>query len=598
MRSLILPLPITRRRSDRLTRMWSLYKYLKPYWKAAIAAPLLMLIEVYADLLQPKLIGSIINDGVMTGDLGHVQRTGLMMVGIALIGLVGGVGCTLFSSTASQNFGADVRQALFRKVQSLSFGNLDQFKAGTLVTRLTNDVVQVQNFAQMTMRVLVRAPFLSLGSLIMAFTIDVKLALLLLFAMPLLAVCLTLIIRKGFPLFSQVQRKLDGVNTVLQENLAGIRVVKAFVRSAYEKTRFGRASGEHRDISVKANTTMALMMPVLMLIMNGTVVAVLWFGGGRVWTGGILVGDLVAFLNYVTQMLSSLMMVSMMLMFVSRAKASADRINEVFAAEPAVTSPPAAVKPREQARRGEVVFDNVTFSYGAGKPVLSNISFKAQPGQMIGIIGATGSGKTSLVSLIPRLYDADAGRVFVDGTDVKKLALGPLRSGIGTVLQQAILFSGTIRDNIAFGRPDATQADIEAAAQAAQAHEFITQLPDSYDTLLGQRGINLSGGQKQRLSIARALLIDPLILILDDSTSAVDMGTEAKIQQALRKRRKECTTFLIAQRISSVFEADLILVLEDGRLVDRGTHKELLATSAVYQDIYRSQLGEEEVAYG
>ncbi|GIP40416.1 ABC transporter [Paenibacillus sp. J31TS4] len=578
--------------------MWNLYRFLKPYWKAAVAAPLLMLIEVFADLLQPRLMGSIIDEGVLTGDLGHVQRTGALMLGIALIGLLGGVGCTVFSSTASQNFGADIRKTLFRKVQTLSFGNLDRFQAGTLVTRLTNDVVQVQNFVQMTMRVLVRAPFLSLGSLIMAFTLDAKLSLLLLVSMPLLALCLTVIIRKGFPLFAKVQQKLDGVNTVLQENLAGIRVVKAFVRSGYERKRFGNISQGHRDIAIRATRTMALMTPVLMLIMNVTVVAVLWFGGNRVWTGSMPVGDLVAFLNYVTQMLSSLMMVSMMLMFVSRAKASADRINEVLDASPEIESGRGAAGRDPHTLTGDILFDNVSFAYGSGKPVLTDLRFRASAGQTVGIIGSTGSGKTSLVQLIPRLYDVTSGRVLVDGVDVREYELDRLRSRIGIVLQQAILFTGSIRDNIAFGRPDATQEEIEAAARAAQAHAFIQELPEGYDTQLGQRGINLSGGQKQRLSIARALLLDPAILILDDSTSAVDMGTEAKILEALRERRHGGTTLLIAQRISSVFEADWILVLEDGRLVDQGTHRDLLASSAVYQDIYRSQLGEEEKVYG
>ncbi|MGF7034336.1 ATP-binding cassette subfamily B protein [Paenibacillus mucilaginosus] len=579
--------------------MRTLAAYLRPYWKAVLLAPLLMLLEVYMDLLQPKLMASIVNDGVMKGDLAHVRSTGLLMLSYALIGLIGGIGCTVFSSSAAQNFGTDLREALFRKVQTFSYKNLDRFKEGSLVTRLTGDIVQVQNLVQMTLRILVRAPFLALGSVIMALTISPKLALILAVAIPLLFLVLFLLIRFSFPLFSQVQQKLDGLNTVLQENFSGIRVVKAFVRGPFEEARFGRANEDYTAVALKAARAVAINMPVMTLIMNVSIVAVLWFGGAQTWSGELPVGDLVAFINYVTQVLFSLLMVGMMMVFISRAKASADRINEVMTTEADIQSPAQALKDAVQA--GRVEFRNVAFSY-EGKDrkelVLKHLSFTAEAGQTLAILGPTGSGKTSLVSLIPRLYDPVEGSVLIDGTDVREMDLHHLRGRIGMVLQQAILFSGTIRDNIRFGRPEASQEEVEAAARAAEAHEFIMSFPDGYDTVLGQRGINLSGGQKQRISIARALLLRPAILILDDSTSAVDLGTESRIQRALKELMAETTCILIAQRISSVLDADRILVLEDGEIAAEGTHAELMESSRVYQDIYRSQLGKEEVSYG
>ncbi|WP_426450202.1 ABC transporter ATP-binding protein [Paenibacillus sp. S-38] len=579
--------------------MRTLASYLRPYWKAVLLAPLLMLLEVYMDLLQPKLMASIVNDGVMKGDLAHVRDTGLLMLGYALIGLIGGIGCTVFSSSAAQNFGTDLREALFRKVQTFSYKNLDRFKEGSLVTRLTGDIVQVQNLVQMTLRILVRAPFLALGSVIMALTISPKLALILAVAIPLLFLVLYLLIRYSFPLFSQVQQKLDGLNTVLQENFSGIRVVKAFVRGPFEEARFGRANEDYTAIALKASRAVAVNMPVMTLIMNVSIVAVLWFGGAQTWSGTLPVGDLVAFINYVTQVLFSLLMVGMMMVFISRAKASADRINEVMASEADIQSP--AEARNDAVRAGRVEFRNVSFSYDGDarrELVLKHLSFTAEAGQSLAILGPTGSGKSSLVSLIPRLYDPVEGEVLIDGTDVREMDLHHLRGRIGMVLQQAILFSGTIRDNIRFGRPDASQEEVEAAARAAEAHEFIMSFPDGYDTVLGQRGINLSGGQKQRISIARALLLRPAILILDDSTSAVDLGTESRIQRALKELMAETTCILIAQRISSVLDADRILVLEDGEIAAEGTHAELMQSSRVYQDIYRSQLGKEEVSYG
>ena len=575
--------------------MMKLSFYLKPYWKAALLAPFLMLVEVFMDLLQPKLIASIINDGVLKYDLLHIRNVGVLMVGAALIGLLGGIGCIVFSSKAAFGFGADIRSDLFDKVQSFSFSNLDKFKAGSLVTRLTNDVVQLQNVVMAMLRILIRAPFLAIGSFIMALTISPKLALILVVIIPLLSVALLLVVRKAFPLFIEVQQKIDSLNTVLQESLSGIRVIKAFVRADYEERRFGKENDELMYITVKASRLIALIIPIMMLLMNLTVVAIIWFGGLQVWEGAIEIGDIVALINYITQILFSLMMVGMMLMFVSRAKASAERINEVLETEPEINNIDNAKK--DAVKSGKVVFDNVSFSYDNSENslVLKDINFTAEPGQIVAILGATGSGKSSLINLIPRLYDTTKGRVLVDGTDVREIGLHTLRSNIGIVLQETILFSGTVKHNVSFGRsPQATQTEIEGACVIAQAHDFIMEMPNGYETELGQRGVNLSGGQKQRLAIARALLIKPRILILDDSTSALDFATESKLQEALKEVMRESTVFVIAQRISSVTEADKILVLDEGRIAAEGTHKELIKSSPIYQEIYRSQLRKED----
>jgi ATP-binding cassette subfamily B multidrug efflux pump len=575
--------------------MRKLAKYLKPYWLAALLAPLLMMLEVAMDLLQPQFMASIIDDGVLAGDLAHIQRLGFWMAATTIVGLIGGVGCTVYSSIASQRFGADVRNDLFRHIQSFSFRRLEQFSTGSLITRLTSDITHVQMFVQLMLRILVRAPLLTIGSFIMAFLINAKLALILLVVTPVLFTVVYAVVRKGFPLFSKVQERLDGVNTVLQENLTGIRVVKAFVRADYEKSRFGRANTDYMEIAVKANLIMATLMPVMFLLLNASIVAALWFGGNLIWSGALQVGQLVAFINYVTHVLFSLLMVAMMMMNVSRAKASADRIGEVLEADPGIRNMPSPSGGEVEA--GRIEFNDVSFAYEGEEFILKDLRFTIEPGQTVAILGATGAGKTTLVGLIPRLYEATSGSVRIDGVDVREMDLSRLRSRVGFVLQQAMLFSGTIRDNIAFGKPEATMESIEAAARAAQAHEFIIKLPDGYDTMLGQRGVNLSGGQKQRISIARALLIEPAILILDDSTSAVDLGTESEIQKALKERAKRTTCLMIAQRITSVRKADRILVIEEGRIVASGTHAELMRTNGVYREIYQSQLREEEVAH-
>ncbi len=566
------------------------------------------------DLLQPKLMSSIVDDGVLAGNLPHIITTGLIMLLVALIGWVGGAGCTLYSSKAAVGYGTDLRQELFDHIQTFSFRNLDTFQEGSLITRLTSDITQMQTFVQMLLRMFIRSPMLIIGSIIMAFTISVKLALILIATVPVLFIILFILIKASYPLFASVQSKLDQVNAVLQENLAGIRVVKAFARARLEKKRFKQSNEDYTSTAVKAWRIVTLNAPVLSLMLNATIVAVLWFGGFQVVGGDIAAGDLIAFINYVTVVLSSLTSIGMMMMSFSRAKVSAARINELLHTQPDIQSGTdnsgnvqSSPSTRDQSRNqtsslpshtgGQVEFRDVSFRYD-GDYALTDINLKARPGEKVALIGSTGSGKTSLVQLIPRLYDASQGEVLVNGVNVRHWDLQDLRSRVSIVLQESILFSGSIRDNICFGRPGATDAELRAAAQAAAADDFIMKLKDGYDTELGQRGVNLSGGQKQRISIARALLMRPEVLILDDSTSAVDLRTEASIQKALQSLMKDSTTFLIAQRISSVKDADCIYVIDEGQIVARGTHDDLMAQSSHYQAIYYSQQRKEDVQFG
>lgn len=560
-----------------------------------LLAPLLMVVEVSMDLLQPRLMASIIDEGVMAGNLALIRSTGLKMLLVAFIGLLGGIGCTVFASYASVHFAADLREDLYERVQSFAFKQLDRFSGGQLVTRLTNDVTQLQLFVEMVLKIFVRSPLLTIGSLMMAIMISPKLALILAGSIPLLIITLFLLIRFAFPLFSKVQGRLDGVNNVLQENLRGMRLVKAFVREDFERKKFNDYNHDYTRFAVKAFRIMAINMPVMMLIMNITIVIVLWFGAGQTWSGSLPVGELVAFINYVTQILFSLLMAGMLMMAVSRAKASADRVNEVLATESERKAP--TMKTLEN-MKGHITFENVSFAYEKDQEmILNDISFEAKPGETLAILGAAGTGKTTLINLIPGLYESLKGIVSIDGKNVLDIPFDELRKHIGLVLQETVLFSGTIHDNISFGKPDATREEVEIVARAAQAHEFISKMPQNYETILGQRGVNLSGGQKQRIAIARALLLHPAVLILDDSTSAVDVKTESVIQQALKKDWQHCTNILIAQRISSVVDADHIIVLEDGKIAAEGNHDDLLAESLIYQEIYASQQREEDILY-
>ncbi|OWA33643.1 multidrug ABC transporter ATP-binding protein [Saccharibacillus sp. O16] len=576
--------------------MGRLARYLKPYWLPALLAPLFMVLEVIMDLMQPRLLQHIVDNGIAAGDADVIRRTGLLMLGAALLGVIGGVGCTIFSSIASQNFGRDLRAALFEKTQSLSFRNLDRLPTGTLITRITNDVTQLQTFVQMLLRMFVRSPMLIIGSLVMAISINAKLTIILAVSVPLLLVFVFFLVRFSLPMFAGVQKRLDRVNGRLQENLNGIRVVKAFVRSDYEEERFGEVNRDYTSIMTRGMRIMSLNMPVMTLILNLSVVAVLWYGGALNRSGELAVGELVAYINYVTQLLFSMLAVGMILTFVSRAKASADRVNEVFEERPDIENSLHAQT--SWIGQGRIDFEQVSFGYGGpdGELALQDLSFSLLPGQTLGILGATGSGKTSLVSLIPRLYDPRSGVVRLDGRDVSELELSTLRKQVGVVLQEANLFSGTIADNIRFGHPNASGDEVRWAAAAAQAHEFIERMPEGYQTRLGQKGVNLSGGQKQRIAIARALLMRPAVLILDDSTSAVDLTTEARIRAALELEMTGTTKLIIAQRISAVRGADLILVMDRGKIAALGTHEELMEHSEIYRDIRRSQerKGEEE----
>lgn len=583
-------------------------KYIKPYLSAFIIGPCLMLVEVFGDILMPKLMSMIINNGIADRDTGYIIRIGLGMLAAALIMAVSGVGGAYFSSKASICFTSDLRRDLFAKVQQFSFKNIDTYSTGSLVTRLTNDVQQVQQLMMMCLRMALRAPGMMIGALIMAFTINNRLAMIILIVIPLLTVVIAVILTTAYPRFGAMQKKLDTLNSGIQEALTNVRVVKSFVREDFEKDKFSRANGDLQSSSLAAMNIVIISMPVMMLAMNITTLAVVWYGGNMIIAGDMPVGDLTAFTTYIVQILMSLMFLSMIFLQSSRAMASIKRINEVLNTEVDLTDAEATHKDLA-VTKGRVEFKDVSFSYHQesdgsdgsdddnGDAVLQHISFVAEPGQLIGIIGATGSGKTSLVQLIPRLYDVTGGAVLVDGIDVKDYSLHHLREGVGMVLQKNVLFSGTIEENLRWGSEDASEEEVLAFAKAAQADAFISTFTEGYETDMGQGGVNVSGGQKQRLCIARALLKKPRILILDDSTSAVDTATEAKIRECFRTTLKDTTKIIIAQRIGSVEEADQILVLDNGQIIGQGSHEELLRTCEAYQEIYYSQRDKESLPH-
>lgn len=568
-------------------------RYILPYWLPALAAPLLMTVEVVTELLQPRIVQYIIDVGVADADISVVLQAGVLMIVLSLIGLLGGIGGAVFAVRAATFMGADIRNALFRKIQSLSFGNLDRLETGQLVSRLTNDVTQVQEAVFYSIHIMIRGGVSLVGSVVMAFITNSTLALIFFILGPVIVIFMIFIIKKTIHIFTGVQGRLDSLNTVIIENFAGMRLVKSFVRSAYEKTKFGKINDDLTDRSIQAFKYGALPRPFMMLFVNLGIVCAIWFGGIKVDSGSMMVGQLIAFINYLMQALMSIMMVGMLLMRISRAAASAQRIDEVLESSPEVRQTDSPVIGSN--RRGRLCFDNVTFSYNFGKtsdtPVLKNINFTVGPGETVAVVGATGSGKTSLVHLIPRFYDVTEGSITLDGTDLRDLCMKDLRKNIGIAMQDTLLFSTTIRDNIRYGKPDATNEEVIAAARVAQAHDFISGFPAGYDTMLGQRGVNLSGGQKQRLAIARALLPNPSILILDDSTSAVDVETEGRIQDGLSGIMSKSIRFIIAQRISSILDADRIIVLDNGMIAAEGNHETLLATSPIYREIYDSQLG-------
>ena len=571
-----------------MTSLQKLTVFLKPYAAAAILAPLMMVGEVALDLQQPRLMKQIIDEGVAKSDQNFVIHHGLLMILFALAGVFFGTACGWFAVRASQGIGYDLRQTLFRKVQALSFADLDRLQIGNLITRFTNDISQVQEFVSILLRMMVRIPLLMIGGLTMAIITSFRLSWIFAVLLPLAAIGMTLVIRKTYPIYHRVQDRLDQLNTVLQENLAGIRVVKIFARSRYESGRFENANEFLMNENIAAVRISAITMPMMGVILNLGTASVLWFGGLQNVVGKMQVGEIIAFINYLTFSLYALMMSSMLVMRFSRAEASAERLQEALNSEPAIAKVEAEF---DRKMAGRVVCENVTFRYpGTHEDALTNINFSVEPGETIAIIGATGSGKTTLALLLARLYDVTSGGIFIDGTDVRKWDENALRRGIGIALQETLIFSGTIRDNLKYSRPDASDEEMMEAAEAAQARKFIESFPEGYETILGQRGVNLSGGQKQRIAIARLILANPSILIFDDSTSAVDVTTEKRILAALDLRHKRQTRFIIAQRISTVLSADKILVLEKDRLAGQGTHSELMLSCKVYREIYESQM--------
>lgn len=579
-------------------------RYLKPYWLFALLCPLAMILEVSMDLLQPTLMSDIVDNGIL-GDaaadenLRYVLITGLKMLVFSLIGCFGGIASAAFGTAAAQKMGNDLRKDAFAKVMHMSFQQTDKFTTGSLVTRLTNDITAIQEFVAMSLRMFVRTGMQFIGGIAVILTLNVNFGVVLVISLPVQLIAVAIIMKKASPLFSIVQSRLDKVNSVVQENVSGARVVKAFTREEYEINRFDNANTDLMTTNLKVQKLLATLNPILMIIMNASVIAIIMIGGFQVEAKAMQVGEVMAAVTYITQILMSVMMVGMMFQQVSRSAASMKRVNEVLSTNPVISD---GHKSADSDNSGTVEFRNVGFSYpgSSGKPVLSGIDLKAEKGQMIAILGSTGCGKTSLVNLVPRFYDATEGDVLVDGVNVKDYDVDTLRSKIGVVLQKSELFSGTVAENIRWGCETATDEEVKTAAKIAQAEEFIDGFNDGYDTMISEKGASLSGGQKQRMAIARDIIKKPEILIFDDSTSALDLSTEAKLHKALRENLSGVTVIMIAQRIASVMRADKIAVLENGSICAFGTHKELMESSSVYRDIYYSQMkqGEEEAVNG
>ena len=576
--------------------------YIGKYKKFVMAVPMFVFLDVVCELSMPLLMARIVDQGIPAGDVPFITRTGIYMILLALGAITFGVMNMKASTTGSIGFAANLRNALFEKVQQFSFTNIDQFSTASLVTRLTNDVNNLQMTFMMALRMLTRAPMMLVIAFILAYNINSELAIVLAIAIPVLVVCVSLIINAAGKRYTIMQEKIDNINRVIQENLVGMRVVKSYVREDHEKQKFQETNDSFTKAAINAANLAILNMPVMMLVLNSATIVIIWLGGKMVSTGMLGTGELISFISYVFQILMSVMMISMIFIMYARAEASGKRIIEVLDTKIDIMDKPAVMlssslesnSPRKAASgsetrplvsKGKVEFRDVSFKYaltGSGENVLHNLNFVAKPGEVVGIVGGTGSGKSTLVNLIPRLYEATEGTVLVDDVDVRDYHLEDLRAGIGVVLQMNTLFSGTIRENIMWGNEQATEQEVISACKDAQAHEFIMSFPDGYDTVLGQGGVNVSGGQKQRLCIARAMLKKPKILILDDSTSAVDMATEAKIREAFYHSLAGTTVFIIAQRISSVREADKIIVLDDGGVSGIGTHDQLLKTNTIY----------------
>ncbi|MFM1651060.1 ABC transporter ATP-binding protein [Brevibacillus sp. B_LB10_24] len=575
--------------------MIKLFRYIKPYRWLVAAVLLLIFLQTLSDLFLPTLMADIVDIGIVNGDTPYILKIGGFMLLVAAGGVLCSVTASFLSSRVSAGFGQRLRSMVFSHVTNFSLQEFDKIGTASLITRTTNDITQVQQVLNMMLRMMVMAPLMCIGGIIMAVSKDAKLSLVLVVVIPVLVAVIAFFAAKGMPLFKAIQVKLDKLNLVLRENLTGIRVIRSFNRIDREKQRFDEANLDLTNTSVKVNRLMASLMPTMMLILNLSTIAIIWFGGIRIDNGHMQVGALMAFIQYAMQILFSLLMVTMIFVMIPRAAASAVRINEVLEMDP-------DIKDGEQlqetdGKKGYVEFRDVTFSYpGAEKPALSNISFQARPGEVTAIIGGTGSGKSTLISLIPRFYDVDSGSVLVDGVDVREMSQASLRERIGFVPQKAVLFTGTIAENIRYGKEDATDEEIRHAAETAQATEFISEMKDGFDSVIAQGGMNVSGGQKQRLSIARALVRRPEIYVFDDSFSALDFKTDAKLRAALKEETGESTVMIVAQRVSTVMDADRIIVLDEGKIAGIGTHRELLDSCSVYREIVSSQLSEEEIA--
>lgn len=575
--------------------MIKLFRFLKPYAAAIGAILILLFFQSLAELYLPTLMSDIVDTGIVKGDTQYILKIGGFMLLVAAGSGVCVILAGFLSSKVATSFGKDLRSKVFSRVESFSLNEFDKMGTASLITRTTNDITQVQQVTIMIMRMMISAPMMCIGGIIMAVSKDAKLSLVLVAIIPVLAGIIFIIARKGIPLFKSMQVKLDKLNLVLRENLTGIRVIRAFNRIDHEKKRFNEANHDLTETAIKVNKIMASLMPVMMIIMNLTSIAIIWFGGIRIDNGSMQVGDMMAFLQYAMQIMFSLIMVSIMFVMIPRAEASAVRINEVLDTIPEINDPQQA-KGADN-KRGFVEFKDVTFSYpGAEQPAISNISFSAKPGEVTAIIGGTGSGKSTLISLIPRFYDIESGSILVDGIDVREMSQESLRAKIGFVPQKAVLFTGSITDNIRYGKEDATEEEVKHAAEIAQATEFISNMKEGFHSEISQGGTNVSGGQKQRLSIARALVRRPEIYIFDDSFSALDFKTDAKLRAALKKETVDSTVLIVAQRVSTVMDADRIIVLDEGEVAGSGSHKELLNTCQVYREIVLSQLSEEEIA--
>ena len=567
--------------------------FIKPYWKQAVLAMILLLCVVFMDLTIPRLVQRIIDDGIYMDNMSVITNTTLTMLGISFLSTLFSIGNNTLSVRVGEAFARDLREAIFIKIQELSYGNLDRLKTGDLIVRLTSDIGVLQQTYRMSMRIGLRGPLLIIGSIILMVTTDANLTLKIVPLLVLTVVLIILFILKLGPIFQQLQKKLSNVNSVLQENIAGVRVVKTFVRREHEENRFEMVNSDYTGIHVKLMRYVSIIFPTLSFLINMGVLLIVWVGGRQAISGVLTVGGIVAFSNYLMMSMGPLLIMAMLANVVASGMASAERIDEVLTAIPEVKESENSIQMPARIK-GKVQFENVSFYYGGNceEKVLDGIDLVAEPGQNVAILGATGSGKSTLINLIPRFYDVSEGRILIDGVDVRKVENKSLLAHIGITPQETILFSGSIRDNICYGKPDAKESEIIQAAKTAQAHEFIMALQDGYDTSVAARGVNLSGGQKQRIAIARAILIKPEILILDDSTSSVDVETETRIQDALEELIKDSTTFVVAQRISTVLRADKIVVIDRGKIAAQGTHQELMKSSPIYREIYDSQLGD------